>query len=440
MSAPGTKLKFELRLERNFKLRHYPNRRSARGRLVKAAPGLFDGAAGGNKGGGMKRFDCFKAIAGSITDELVITNLANTANEWRAVRPHDGNLYFVGMGMVTPYALGLALALPHRTVLAFDGDGGILFELSVLGTIAQSAPANLCVVIFDNEGYISTGAKGEATASLSATAIDIAGVARASGLANVHEVRTVDEFAGAVAQGIAGGAGPTVIVAKTNAEQEFVGTSPTDAKENKYSFVRHIEALENKTILRPSAREHGEPPKPDPVFSPVDDGDPFAEVLFDGLRENLVDFVIGLPCSGFSATIGRCIDDQSMRYVAVANEGTGIGICAGAWLGGKIPAAVIENFGLYAATYQLMRGQSTFAIPTLLVTEYRGDAGETEFFGESGDMTEPILAAARINYRLVRDLHEVKPAIRDGLRWMNFALRPYSVLMGFDITRPRPGQ
>ena len=82
-----------------------------------------------------------------------------------------------------------------------------------------------------------------------------------------------------------------------------------------------------------------------------------------------------------------------MRYVAVANEGTGIGICAGAWHGGKTPAAVVENFGVYAATYQLMRGHYTFGIPTLLMNEYRGDAGETEFFGDSGDMTEPLLRA-----------------------------------------------
>ena len=75
----------------------------------------------------MKRYDCFKAIAGGIADELVITNLANTATEWRAVCPRAGNLYFVGMGMVTPYALGLALALPHRRVLAVDGAGGLLF-------------------------------------------------------------------------------------------------------------------------------------------------------------------------------------------------------------------------------------------------------------------------------------------------------------------------
>jgi len=36
----------------------------------------------------MQRFECLKAIAPMLKDELVIANLANTATEWRAVRPH----------------------------------------------------------------------------------------------------------------------------------------------------------------------------------------------------------------------------------------------------------------------------------------------------------------------------------------------------------------
>ena len=172
----------------------------------------------------MKRIDCFEAIAGSLSDELVITNLANTANEWRAVRDNESNLYFVGMGMVTPYALGLSIALPNRKVIAFDGDGGILFDLSILGTIAQTRQSNLCVVILDNEGYVSTG-KGKHTLSLSSNVISIAGVAKSSGIKNVFEVKTVDDFVSAVRGGIEDDSGPTVVIAKINAEQAFVGTS-----------------------------------------------------------------------------------------------------------------------------------------------------------------------------------------------------------------------
>lgn len=385
----------------------------------------------------MQRYDCLKAVAPKVSDELVLTNLGNTATEWESLRPHDGNLSFIGMGMVTPYALGLALALPHRTILAFDGDGGILFDLSVFGSIADTAPGNLCVVIVDNEGYVSTGTMSSAQ-SQSAGAVDIGAVASACGLANVTTVRTVGDFVAAVEAGLADSSAPHVIVAKTDTAQAFVGTTRSDARENKYRFVRHIESLENTRILKPSAREHGEPPKPDPVFSPVTEADPFGQVVFDALVENDVDFVVGLPSSGLADPQARCMQHESMRYVGVANEGTGIGICAGAWLGGKRPAALIENFGLFASVYQLLRGQFTFGIPTLVVAEYRGDAGETEFFGDPGEATEPILAAMGLNHRVVRRMDELKPAMRDGLRWMNFALRPYVILPSFDLSRKRP--
>jgi predicted RNA-binding protein associated with RNAse of E/G family len=34
---------------------------------------------------------------------------------------------------------------------------------------------------------------------------------------------------------------------------------------------------------------------------------------------------------------------------------------------------------------------------------------------------------------------QLKPAIRDGLRWMDFAMRPYAVLPGYDLTRLKKG-
>src|SRR5205085_2103813 len=87
--------------------------------------------------------------------------------------------------------------------------------------------------------------------------------------------------------------------------------------------------------------------------------------------------------------------------------------------------------------YHLMRGNISYGIPTLIVTEFRGDAGDQEFFAETGELTEPFLAAIRLNYRVVRELPLLKSAIRDGLRWMDFALRPYAVLPGYDLTRLR---
>lgn len=382
----------------------------------------------------MRRYDCLKAIAGLLADDdLVVTNLANTATEWHSVRPHDASLYFVGMGMVASYATGLALALPHRRVLALDGDGGLLFDLGILGTIGRLRPSNLTLLVFDNGGYVSVG-ETRATASLTADTVSLEAVARGAGVPHVTTARTVDATVDAVSHARER-TQPAVIVAKVDTRQAFVGTSIPDAKENKYRFARHIEATEHVTILRPSAREHGAPAPPDPVSAPVAEADDVGQIIVDGMRENDIDFVIGLPSSGLHGAQARCIGEPSMRYVSVANEGTGMGLCAGAWLGGRRPAALVENFGFFASAYQLLRGQHTFGIPTLLLMEYRGDAGDREFFSESGEMTEGILDAMRINHRVVRGRTELKPAIRDGIRWMAFAMRPYAVVLSYDLMR-----
>jgi sulfopyruvate decarboxylase subunit beta len=192
--------------------------------------------------------ECLAALAPLITDQLVVTNVARTAFEWKMAKPREGNLYTMGMGLVTPVALGLALALPHRGVVALDGDGGILLNLGALATVANCAPANLVSVIFDNEAYASTGGLPTATAGRT----DLAGIAKAAGIANSTEVRTPAAFAEAAVAGLADG-GPCVIVAKVESEIPKVEPKLMDGRENKYRFVRYIESLEDRVILKPSA-------------------------------------------------------------------------------------------------------------------------------------------------------------------------------------------
>jgi sulfopyruvate decarboxylase TPP-binding subunit len=334
------------------------------------------------------------------------------------------------MGMVTAYALGLALALPDREVVALDGDGGIFFDASLLGLLATCKTAKLRVIVFDNGGYISTG-KLPVVGSLSSQGVDIADVARAFGMIDVVTVSDVPAFASAIRKPPHG---PQLIVVRVSAEQAFVGALPMDLKENKYRFVRHIERSEGRRILKPSAKEHGAKPAADPQGAATG-GAGFARLLHEGLKENGIDFAVGLPCSGFTAAQELLIADDAIDYVGVAHEGTGIGLCAGAWLAGRRPAALIENFGLFASAYHLLRGHISFGLPTLIVTEYRGDTGDQEFFAEGGEVTLAVLTAMRINHRLITRVEDIKPAIRDALRWMDGCLRPFALVPSYDLTR-----
>ena len=112
----------------------------------------------------MRRIDCLKAAAPLTEGILCVTTQGGTTNEWLAVRPSDGNLQMKTLGLGSSIGLGLALGVPHRKVVVFDGDGAVLMNLSGLVTVGWMQPRNLTHVVFDNKGYEASGGTPTATA------------------------------------------------------------------------------------------------------------------------------------------------------------------------------------------------------------------------------------------------------------------------------------
>jgi sulfopyruvate decarboxylase subunit beta len=192
----------------------------------------------------MKRYDCLKAIAPHFGAELVVTNLGAVRHEWQALRPHPGNYHLQNLGLTSSMALGLALALPHRKVAAFDGDGSLLLNLGSLATIANQHPKNLIHVVFDNECYESSRGAPTATAGQA----DLAAIARGAGFANVTTVNAVAEFEQEFLRALKTN-DLSFILAKVEVGAGDVPAAALDSAENKYLFVRYIEKSENLKIL-----------------------------------------------------------------------------------------------------------------------------------------------------------------------------------------------
>ena|SRR6516225_3584108 len=192
----------------------------------------------------MKRYDCLKAIAPHITEELMVTNLGAVRHEWQALRPHPGNYHLQNLGLTSSVALGLALALPHRKVVAFDGDGSLLLNLGSLATIANQHPNNLIHIVFDNECYESSRGAPTATAGRA----DLAAIARGAGFANVTTTNTMTEFEQGFLRTLKTN-DLSFILAKVAVGAGDVPAAALDSAENKYLFVRYIEKSENLKIL-----------------------------------------------------------------------------------------------------------------------------------------------------------------------------------------------
>ncbi|MBI2185151.1 MAG: thiamine pyrophosphate-binding protein [Thaumarchaeota archaeon] len=193
----------------------------------------------------MTRFVLLERLAKMVKDELVVTNLKGTAHEWHYLSPKDSNLLYLGMGMPTPAALGLAMALPHRRVISLDGDGSILLDLAGIPAVGQVAPKNLTVIIFDNQCYESNGALPTPTAN----GTDLTGIAKASGIPKARTVLDADEFEDAARTALTTD-GPHFITAKVERGTKKVPIIMTYGRYNKYVFVKHVEKTEGVQILR----------------------------------------------------------------------------------------------------------------------------------------------------------------------------------------------
>jgi sulfopyruvate decarboxylase subunit beta len=106
----------------------------------------------------MRRDEVLQTLAKHRTNELVLTTMS-TAQEWPAYSQSefDFNAVGTGMGHLPDMGLGLAVAVPDRKVLIFNGDGSMLMNLGVLVSIANAAPRNLILFVFENEIYEVTG-------------------------------------------------------------------------------------------------------------------------------------------------------------------------------------------------------------------------------------------------------------------------------------------
>jgi sulfopyruvate decarboxylase subunit beta len=199
----------------------------------------------------MKRFDCMKLLARRLKNELVILSLGASVDEWYNAAPHmrDASLFQQQLGCVTPQAFGLAAGLPARRIISLDTDGGMLFNLGILATLGNEQPKNLFVVVWDNECYQSIGGPPTHTAS---GRVDLASIARGAGVENAFTVRTLAEFDTHCEAGLASDR-PYIVVAKVaGTVQPDIKRKHSDGREDKYIFVRHIEATEGIVIMGPS--------------------------------------------------------------------------------------------------------------------------------------------------------------------------------------------
>jgi thiamine pyrophosphate-dependent acetolactate synthase large subunit-like protein len=146
----------------------------------------------------MELADALRVLHEVRTDEVVLTSMG-TGRDWQQFEPHPLDFIQIpsSMGQTPSWGLGIALAQPQRRVVACCGDGSLLMNLGSLVTIANVAPANLTLLVFDNGVYEVTGGQPTPAATarrLMGQPIDLASIAHQCGFRHTEHISDLDQW------------------------------------------------------------------------------------------------------------------------------------------------------------------------------------------------------------------------------------------------------
>src|SRR6266404_2813776 len=127
--------------------------------------------------------------------------------------------------------------------------------------------------------------------------------------------------------------------------------------------------------------------------------------------------VVGyVPDAGHKRLIELCQADRKMRAVVLTTEEEGIGLAAGAWLGGEKSVLLMQSSGV-GNVINAAGLLKTCRIPLLMIVTMRGEPGEFNSWQvPMGEATPAVLEAMDVRVRRATRVEEIAPLVADALR------------------------
>jgi thiamine pyrophosphate-dependent acetolactate synthase large subunit-like protein len=171
----------------------------------------------------VRRADVAGAIAAAAPGHVVVASLGTAGRAWREHGGPNPTFYASDpMGAAPGLALGAALARPDLDVVLLEGDGDLVMNLGSLLAIADAAPPNLRVVVFNNGRY-ETGGGQPLAAGASA---DLAAIARGAGWPFARTVvrdTSAEELPELLGELLGAAPGPAMLVVEVDPEPSPYG-------------------------------------------------------------------------------------------------------------------------------------------------------------------------------------------------------------------------
>jgi len=159
-----------------------------------------------------------------------------------------------------------------------------------------------------------------------------------------------------------------------------------------------------------------------------------ARHFVEAARDRGFEWYAGVPCSYLTPFINYVLQDPSLRYVSMANEGDAVALIAGVALAGgrRRGISMMQNSGLGNAVSPLTSLTWTFRLPQLLIVTWRAQPGVADEPQHAlmGPITPKMLETMEIPWELFpSEIAAIGPALDRATAYMDQTGRPYALVM-----------
>lgn len=160
-----------------------------------------------------------------------------------------------------------------------------------------------------------------------------------------------------------------------------------------------------------------------------------AAIIADILADAGAEFVASLPDGWIAPLIKHLDEDKRFRHVAVNREESAVGLCSGAFFGGRLGVALMGASGFLTCIYAITKINYTYQIPLLFLITLRGAPGDSaRYHVSNGLYLRSVIQAIDIPALYLERFDEL-PKIADAYRHAAVLSRPYVVALGRDLLK-----
>lgn len=142
-------------------------------------------------------------------------------------------------------------------------------------------------------------------------------------------------------------------------------------------------------------------------------------LLYKAIKNSKIDLILSLPCIMLKGLLQVIEEKNEIDHISITREEEGIGIAAGAYLGGKVPAIVMQNSGLGNSVNAIKSLLQLYRIPVIFIMSHRGGEGEKILAQiPMGKLTPDLLDLLKIETFIVdseRNIKHIQTAVEQSL-------------------------